>query len=105
MSQDAWRTTWKEDGREAPSFVTLGADGSYFMRTVKGGGSWDLKAKEKEEGMKGTNKFLEDAADFSGVAVRISYLNVLLSGCLLMAMVVSRVYIFFPNIQHHTSCN
>lgn len=41
------------------------------MRTVKGGGSWDLKAKEREEGMKGTNKFLEDLSDFNGVAVSV----------------------------------
>ena len=73
VSQDKLKTTWKDDGRDAPSFVTLGADGSYFMRTVKGGGSWDLKAKEKEEGMKGTNKFLEDSPDFNGVAVCISF--------------------------------
>lgn len=63
------KTIWKEDGLEAPNFVNLGADGSYFMRTVKGGGSWDLKGKDKEEGMKGTNKFLEDSPNFCGVAV------------------------------------
>lgn len=68
LSQDAWKTLWKENGREAPSFVSLGADGSYFMRTVGGGGSWDLKSKE--EGIMGTNKFLENSKDFSGVAVR-----------------------------------
>ncbi|CAI6329063.1 unnamed protein product [Periconia digitata] len=68
VSQDAWKTTWEENGREAPSFVSLGADGSYFMRTVRGGGSWDLKNAAKEEGMGGTNKFLEEAPDFSGVA-------------------------------------
>lgn len=69
MSQDAWKTIWKENGYEAPSFVTLGSDGSYFMRTVKGGGSWDLKGINKEEGLRGTNKFLEDLPDFRGVAV------------------------------------
>ena len=74
MTQDAWKTTWKEGGRDAPSFVSLGADGSYFMRTVKGGGSWDLKGREKEEGMKGTNKFLEDLSDFNGVAVGFCFL-------------------------------
>ena len=46
------------------------------MRTVKGGGSWDLKAKEKEEGMKGINKFLEDATDFNGIAVRTVRANI-----------------------------
>lgn len=85
MTQDAWKTTWKEDGRDAPSFVSLGADGSYFMRTVKGGGSWDLKAKEREEGMKGTNKFLEDLSDFNGVAVSVL---VFLNRCLW-------IYLFF----------
>ena len=69
-SQDAWKTTWKENGMEAPSFVNLGADNSYFMRTVKGGGSWDLSGKEKEEGLKGINGFLMEANDFSGIAVR-----------------------------------
>jgi hypothetical protein len=69
-TQDAWKTVWKESGREAPSFVSLGADGSYFMRTVCGGGSWDLKSKE--EGMRGTNKFLEDSRDFTGVAVCVN---------------------------------
>ncbi|KAJ4348696.1 uncharacterized protein N0V89_010074 [Didymosphaeria variabile] len=68
VSQDAWKTIWKEEGRDAPSFVSLGADGSYFMRTVKGGGSWDLKGKEKEEGLRGTNDFLDKAPDFSAVA-------------------------------------
>jgi len=60
---------WKEDGREAPSFVNLGPDGSYFMRTVKGGGSWELKNKEKAEGLKGIDEFLDKATDFSGIAV------------------------------------
>ncbi|KAF1951971.1 hypothetical protein CC80DRAFT_495620 [Byssothecium circinans] len=68
VSQDGSKTVWKNGGRDAPSFVSLGADGSYFMRTVAGGGSWDLKSKEKEEGMNGTNKFLEESRDFTGVA-------------------------------------
>ncbi|KAF2243410.1 hypothetical protein BU26DRAFT_117282 [Trematosphaeria pertusa] len=66
VSQDAWKTVWKENGRDAPSFVSLGADGSYFMRAVGGGGSWELKSKE--DGMVGTNKFLNDSKDFTGVA-------------------------------------
>lgn len=66
-SQDARKTTWKENGREAPSFVSLGDDGSYFMRTVGGGGSWDLKSKA--DGMVGTNKFLNDSTNFQGIAV------------------------------------
>lgn len=72
-SQDAWKTVWKENGQEAPSFVSLGADGTYFMRTVCGGGSWDLKITPKTEsdGMKGTNTFLEEAKDFKGVAVSL----------------------------------
>jgi hypothetical protein len=37
------------------------------MRTVSGGGCWDLKSRE--EGMRGTNKFLEESASFAGVAV------------------------------------
>jgi len=32
------RTVWKKGGLEAPCFVSLGSDGSYFMRTVSGGG-------------------------------------------------------------------
>lgn len=44
------------------------------MRTVKGGGSWDLKEREREEGMKGTNGFLEEVPDFQGVAVSSSIL-------------------------------
>ncbi|KAH7117679.1 hypothetical protein B0J11DRAFT_536469 [Dendryphion nanum] len=69
-SQDAWKTIWKDGGQMAPSFVSLGADGTYFMRTVCGGGSWDLKITPKSEsdGMKGTNTFLEEAKNFSGVA-------------------------------------
>ena len=61
----------QEGGQEAPSFVSLGADGTYFMRTVCGGGSWDLKItpKSQSDGMKGTNSFLEEAANFKGVAV------------------------------------
>ena len=72
-SQDPWKTVWKEGGQEAPSFVSLGADGTYFMRTVCGGGSWDLKITPKTEsdGMKGTNSFLEEAKDFKGVAVSL----------------------------------
>lgn len=81
VSQDAWKTIWKEEGREAPSFVSLGADGSYFMRTVKGGGSWDLKGREKEEGLRGTNDFLEKCTDFTGVAVRASFLHAFLFTC------------------------
>jgi hypothetical protein len=75
-------TSWKADGYEAPCFVSLGADGAYFMRTVCGGGSWDLKVPagagkgglgvvggDGMEGLRGTNRFLEEARDFSGVAV------------------------------------
>jgi hypothetical protein len=69
VSQDAWKTVWKENGSEAPSFVSLGADGSFFMRTVCGGGSWDLK--DKSEGMVGTNKFLDESPNFLGVAVSL----------------------------------
>ncbi|KAF2016676.1 hypothetical protein BU24DRAFT_423049 [Aaosphaeria arxii CBS 175.79] len=65
-SQDAWKTVWRDGGREAPMFVSLGADGSYFMRTVSGGGSWDLRSKS--EGVMGTNKFLEDAPNFASIA-------------------------------------
>lgn len=80
-SQDAWTTTWKAGGAEAPSFVSLGADGAYWMRTVSGGGCWDLKcsppptnpgAIDGMAGLRGTNKFLEDSDNFSGVAVRKS---------------------------------
>jgi hypothetical protein len=66
-SQDAWKTVWKGNGSEAPSFVSLGDDGSYFMRTVGGGGSWDLKSKA--DGMVGTNKFLDESPNFQGIAV------------------------------------
>lgn len=65
-SQDAWKTIWKNGGREAPCFVNLGADGSFFMRTVSGGGSWELKGKS--EGMQGTEKWLEKVDNFLGVA-------------------------------------
>lgn len=81
-SQDAWRTTWKADGYEAPCFVSLGNDGSYFMRTVSGGGCWDFKLPKVEgrsglgtvggdgwDGIRGTNKFLEESKDFTEVAV------------------------------------
>ena len=73
--QDEQRTVWKDGGRQAPSFVSLGADGSYFMKTVAGGGSWDLKGKEIYDGVKGINKFLEDAPDFTQVAVRFRHLT------------------------------
>jgi hypothetical protein len=69
------RTAWKSNGAEAPSFVSLGADGAYFMRTVCGGGCWDLKCgkdgdgREGLDGLRGMNKFLEECRDFSGVAV------------------------------------
>ncbi|KAF2676253.1 hypothetical protein K458DRAFT_424872 [Lentithecium fluviatile CBS 122367] len=66
ISQDALKTVWKANGAEAPSFVSLGADGSFFMKTVCGGGSWDLK--DKSEGIVGTNKFLEGSPNFLGVA-------------------------------------
>ncbi|KAF2826315.1 hypothetical protein CC86DRAFT_27963 [Ophiobolus disseminans] len=75
--QDAWKTTWKANGAEAPSFVSLGADEAYWMRTVSGGGCWDLKcsappsnpgATDGMAGLRGMNKFLEDSSDFNGVA-------------------------------------
>jgi hypothetical protein len=77
-SQDAWKTVWKASGAEAPSFVSLGADEAYWMRTVSGGGCWDLKcsaapanpgALDGMAGLRGTNKFLEESSDFGGVAV------------------------------------
>lgn len=37
------------------------------MRTVGGGGGWDLRSKS--EGMIGTNKFLDGANDFCNMAV------------------------------------
>ncbi|KAF3041521.1 hypothetical protein E8E12_004920 [Didymella heteroderae] len=80
-SQDAWRTIWKADGYEAPCFVSLGNDGAYFMRTVSGGGCWDFKLPKVDarsglgmvggdgwEGIRGTNKFLEDSSNFAGIA-------------------------------------
>ncbi|KAF2633148.1 hypothetical protein BU25DRAFT_452956 [Macroventuria anomochaeta] len=80
-SQDAWGTTWKADGYEAPSFVSLGNDGAYFMRTVSGGGCCDFKLPKVEgrgglgmvggdgwEGIRGTNKFLEECSDFTVIA-------------------------------------
>ncbi|KAF1938383.1 hypothetical protein EJ02DRAFT_410588 [Clathrospora elynae] len=70
-SQDAWKTVWKAGGAEAPSFVSLGADGAYFMRTVCGGGCWDLKCGKEgdgREGLRGTNVFLEECGDFGGIA-------------------------------------
>lgn len=83
-SQDAWRTIWKADGYETPSFVSLGNDGAYFMRTVSGGGCWDFKLPKVEgrsglgtvggdgwDGIRGTNKFLEESSDFMSVAVSL----------------------------------
>lgn len=82
--QDQQRTVWKADGYEAPCFVSLGNDGAYFMRTVSGGGCWDFKLPKTEgrgglgvlggdgwEGIRGTNKFLEESRDFTGVAVSL----------------------------------
>lgn len=69
---------WKAGGQEAPSFVSLGADEAYWMRTVSGGGCWDLKvnsapanpgAVDGMAGLRGTNKFLEESSDFGGIAV------------------------------------
>ncbi|KAF2179047.1 hypothetical protein K469DRAFT_717558 [Zopfia rhizophila CBS 207.26] len=94
-SQDAWKTVWKESGREAPSFVSLGADGSYFMRTVGGGGSWDLKSKE--EGMAGTNKFLENSKDFTGIAGLYLFSNYPNSYVLLLTNGKA-----FSNLPEHT---
>lgn len=77
--QDVWTTRWKAAGAEAPSFVSLGADGAYFMRTICGGGSWDLKcgkqgdSREGWEGMRGTNSFLEQLSDFNSIAVRTNH--------------------------------
>lgn len=70
------------------------------MRTVRGGGSWDLKAKEQEEGMKGINKFLEDATDFNGIAVRTFQVIMQLP----VLTVTSRVYTFSPSNLLHMSC-
>jgi hypothetical protein len=79
-TQDAWRTTWKAGGAEAPSFVSLGADEAYWMRTVSGGGCWDLKistpptnpgATDGMAGLRGTNKFLEDSSNFCNIAVSL----------------------------------
>ncbi|KAF1926687.1 uncharacterized protein M421DRAFT_213913 [Didymella exigua CBS 183.55] len=80
-SQDEWRTLWRADGYEAPCFVSLGSDGAYFMRTVSGGGCWDFKLPKVDarsglgtaggdgwEGIRGTNKFLEDSSNFTGIA-------------------------------------
>ncbi|KAJ4985825.1 hypothetical protein SVAN01_08723 [Stagonosporopsis vannaccii] len=80
-SQHVARTVWKADGYEAPCFVSLGSDGSYFMRTVSGGGMWDLKLPKAAgrsglgtvggdgwEGMRGMNRFLEESRDFTGIA-------------------------------------
>lgn len=105
-SQDAWKTTWKANGAEAPSFVSLGADEAYWMRTVSGGGCWDLKcsvppknpgAEDGMAGMRGTNKFLEDVDNFNGIAV---------SRCTIELGIWTdnaREYICFPHIQMHTS--
>lgn len=94
-SQDAWKTTWKENGREAPSFVSLGDDGSYFMRTVGGGGSWDLKSKA--DGMVGTNKFLNDSANFQGIAGLYLFPNYAQSYVLLLTSGKA-----FSNLPEHT---
>ena len=91
-SQDAGgRTRWAAEGWEAPSFVSLGNDGAYFMRTVSGGGCWDFRLPKGEaraglgslggdgwEGIRGMNTFLEESSDFSAVAV--SFLHEVLRG-------------------------
>ncbi|KAF2502693.1 hypothetical protein BU16DRAFT_16975 [Lophium mytilinum] len=52
---------WKPG--EEPTFVSLGAEGRYFMRTANGGGGWELKGKAE-----GINKYLTDAPNFSDIA-------------------------------------
>ncbi|KAF2741682.1 hypothetical protein M011DRAFT_472876 [Sporormia fimetaria CBS 119925] len=94
-SQSIWQTVWKQQGRDAPCFVSLGADGSYFMRTVAGGGSWDLKSKA--EGMTGTNKFLEGARDFTGVAGL--YLFPQYPDCYVLLLMSGKT---FSNLPEHT---
>lgn len=86
-SQDAWKTLWKAGGAEAPCFVSLGADGAYFMRTMCGGGCWDLKSgkngdgKVGVDGLRGTNEFLEGCRDFCGIAVSLNLDLALMSQC------------------------
>lgn len=77
------RTVWKAGGAEAPCFISLGADEAYWMRTVSGGGCWDLKIGGGDgwDGLKGMNKFLEDSSDFSGVAVSTPLFSTGLTCC------------------------
>lgn len=82
LRQEGGVTVWEAGGFEAPSFVSLGSDGAYFMRTVRGGGCWDFRLPRVEqrgglgtlggdgwEGIRGSHKFLEESRDFAGVAV------------------------------------
>ncbi|OCK95118.1 uncharacterized protein K441DRAFT_557693 [Cenococcum geophilum 1.58] len=52
--------TWKLG--EQPAFVSLGAGGSYFMRTVGGGGAWELKGRAE-----GINTYLTNAPNFADI--------------------------------------
>ena len=73
------KVTWKEGGRERPCFVSLGADGAFFMRTVGGGGCFDLGLSKIKgnptglEGLRGIGKFLEDSPNFSNIVVGILF--------------------------------
>lgn len=52
--------TWKLG--EQPAFVSLGAGGAYFMRTVGGGGAWELKGQAE-----GINTYLTNAPNFTDI--------------------------------------
>ena len=100
-SQDAWKTIWKANGAEAPCFVSLGAEGAYFMRTITGGGCWDLKCgkkgdgREGTDGIRGSNKFLEDCADFNGVAVSMLVLKLI--SCQMTILTTQQGVHLFPS--------
>jgi len=88
---------WKPG--EEPIFVSLGAEGRYFMRTANGGGGWELKGKAE-----GINKYLTDAPNFSDIAVRSPHsctLRILFFFSHLL--ILSRVSGFFNPIRTHTS--
>lgn len=66
--------TWKLG--EQPAFVSLGAGGAYFMRTVGGGGAWELKGQAE-----GINTYLTNAPNFADIKVTLSHSTILLGQC------------------------
>lgn len=83
------------------------------MRTVSGGGCWDLKcsaaptnpgAVDGMAGLRGTNRFLEESRDFGGVAVSlVRFLVVFVVWDYVLMGVMSRDCIFSRRIRTRIS--